>query len=459
MEKIAGKETALELKKELQRVTEALMVDDDDDLEITDYAIQTLCALKELKLKQSDFDQGFMKLKNLEFQEPPQEFRCPISGILMKDPVVAASGQTFEELSIRKWLNEGNTKCPQTHQLLPHTLLIPNYSIKNMIINWCKATSRGDAPRTSPTRADELGANVSREHQMELLERLSSSSLPDQMAAVKELRLLTARLPSARSLFGEINGATSLLLSPLLVERCYSDAALYEDVVATILNISTDHSCKMKILEGRSTSAVSFLSEALRSKKSETRGHAAAALSALSTVDSNKGVIGELGAVKPLIKLLEEGHPLASIDAASAILNLCTLIENRERALSQGVVRVVIDKIEGGVLMNEMVEILERMCGHERAVEEMEERDMVSRLLSIVRDDVGERSKEKCVAIVYSMCYSDPRKLEQVPYAREALFGLTKTGTSRAKRKATALLQRLNRLTNSTHDFWVGLSK
>lgn len=94
MEKIAEEKTVLELKKELRRVMEALVVDDDDDgfdLGFTDNAIQTLCALKELKLKQRDC--GFVKLKNLDFQDPPLEFRCPISGILMQDPVVAASGQ------------------------------------------------------------------------------------------------------------------------------------------------------------------------------------------------------------------------------------------------------------------------------------------------------------------------------------------------------------------------------
>lgn len=94
--------TGAELKKELQRVVEALVEEDDDDynLETTENAIKTLCALKDLKLNQSD--QEFLQLKNLDFQEPPQEFRCPISGILMNDPVVLASGQVgfWDSLSL-----------------------------------------------------------------------------------------------------------------------------------------------------------------------------------------------------------------------------------------------------------------------------------------------------------------------------------------------------------------------
>lgn len=454
MEKIAENKTVLELKKELQRVTEALMVDDDGDdcdLGFTDNAIRTLYALKELKLKQSD--RGFIKLKNLEFQEPPLEFRCPISGILMQDPVVAASGQTFEELSIRKWLKDGNRKCPETDQLLSHTVLIPNHSIKKMIVNWCKA-SKGDVPRSSSlTRGEEFGANSTREHLVELLERLSSSSSSDQMAAVKELRLLTARLPSVRALFGEIKGAISHLFSPFLIERCYFDAALYDDVVATILNISIDDTNKRKIVEW-SPSAISFLTDALRSSNVETRGCAAAALSALSTVDSNKRTIGESGAIKWLIKLLEEGHPLALRDAASAVLNLCTLVENRERALSEGAVTAIMDKIIARVLIDEMLEILARLSSHQRAIEEMEERGMLYCLFSILREETSERSKENCVAIVYTLCFSDRRKLvkiNEVERAHETLFCVASTGTSRAKRKATGLLERLNRFAFLSH--------
>ncbi|KAH6821734.1 hypothetical protein C2S53_020321 [Perilla frutescens var. hirtella] len=443
----------LELKKELQRVMEGVVVDDDDDdwdLGFTDNVIQTLYALKELKLKQSD--RGFIKLKNLEFQEPPQEFRCPISGNLMKDPVVAASGQTFEELSIRKWLKDGNRKCPQTDQLLSHTALIPNHSIKNMIVNWCKV-SKGDVPRSSLACGEEFGANSSREHLVELLERLPSSSLSGQMAAVKELRLLTARLPSVRALFGETNGAISRLLSPFLIERCYSDAALCDDVVATVLNISIDDSNKRKIVEDGPL-ALSLLSVALRSENGETRGYAAAALSALSTVDSNKLVIGESGAVKPLIKVLEEGHPLTLRDAASAVLNLCTLTENRERAISEGAVTAVVDKIIARVLIDEMLEILVRLSSHQRAIEEMEESGVLFCLFSVLREKTSERGKENCVAIVYTMCFSDRRKLvkiKEVENAHETLSRVAKTGTSRAKRKATGLLERLNRFAFISH--------
>ncbi|GAU11660.1 hypothetical protein TSUD_334730 [Trifolium subterraneum] len=68
----------------------------------------------------------------------PTYFRCPLSLELMLDPVIVASGQTYERQSIQKWLDNGLNVCPKTHQRLTHTNLIPNYTVKAMITNWCE---------------------------------------------------------------------------------------------------------------------------------------------------------------------------------------------------------------------------------------------------------------------------------------------------------------------------------
>ncbi|KAK7336873.1 hypothetical protein VNO77_17424 [Canavalia gladiata] len=68
----------------------------------------------------------------------PPYFRCPLSLELMSDPVIVASGQTYDRQSIQKWLDHGLTVCPKTHQKLIHTILITNYTVKAMIVNWCE---------------------------------------------------------------------------------------------------------------------------------------------------------------------------------------------------------------------------------------------------------------------------------------------------------------------------------
>ncbi|KAK6923994.1 U-box domain [Dillenia turbinata] len=68
----------------------------------------------------------------------PADFCCPLSLELMTDPVIGASGQTYERAFIRKWLDMGLTVCPRTRQTLAHTNLIPNYTVKALIANWCE---------------------------------------------------------------------------------------------------------------------------------------------------------------------------------------------------------------------------------------------------------------------------------------------------------------------------------
>ncbi|CAH8350376.1 unnamed protein product [Eruca vesicaria subsp. sativa] len=56
----------------------------------------------------------------------------------MRDPVVLASGQTYDKLFIQKWLSSGNRTCPKTQQVLSHTSLTPNLLISDMISKWSK---------------------------------------------------------------------------------------------------------------------------------------------------------------------------------------------------------------------------------------------------------------------------------------------------------------------------------
>ncbi|CAN6446697.1 unnamed protein product [Victoria cruziana] len=66
----------------------------------------------------------------------PDSFRCPISLEIMQDPVVIASGQTYERAWIQKWFNEGHDICPKTGRKLPHLSVIPNDCLKDLISSW-----------------------------------------------------------------------------------------------------------------------------------------------------------------------------------------------------------------------------------------------------------------------------------------------------------------------------------
>ncbi|XP_073131726.1 U-box domain-containing protein 4-like isoform X1 [Henckelia pumila] len=85
-----------------------------------------------------------VKLKQSQTCNPvpiPADFCCPLSLELMTDPVIVASGQTYERAFIRNWIDLGLTVCPKTRHTLGHTNLIPNYTVKALIANWCESNN------------------------------------------------------------------------------------------------------------------------------------------------------------------------------------------------------------------------------------------------------------------------------------------------------------------------------
>ncbi|XP_015087641.1 E3 ubiquitin-protein ligase PUB23-like [Solanum pennellii] len=80
--------------------------------------------------------------------EIPQYFLCPISLMIMKDPVTTVTGMTYDRESIEMWLLTGveeamTTTCPVTKQNLPRDieLLTPNHMLRRIIQAWCIANA------------------------------------------------------------------------------------------------------------------------------------------------------------------------------------------------------------------------------------------------------------------------------------------------------------------------------
>ncbi|XP_073039283.1 U-box domain-containing protein 9-like isoform X1 [Primulina eburnea] len=441
---------AMELKKELQKLVKAIVDEDDVNLEAIDRAHQMLCDLKELKLKKS----VFLKLHYQRFDHGavPEEFKCRLSKELMRDPVIIATGQTYDRPFIQKWLKSGNRTCPVTQQVLSHTILTPNHLIREMTAQWCKDHGFR-LPDSVQYTNEEVLTEADRIHFISLLEKMSST-VPKQKEAAKELRLLTKQMPSFRALFGESVDFIPQLLSPLSKSKFQTDfhLELQEDLITTLLNLSIHDNNKKLVAE--TPVVIPLLVDALKSGTIETRSNAAAALFTLSALDSNKELIGKSGALKPLIDLLNEGCSLAMRDTASAIFNLCIIHENKLRAVRDGAVRAILEKIKSRTHVDELLSILAMLSTNQKAIEDMGELGAIPCLLSILRETSCGRNKENCIAILHTICFSDRSKWKEIR-DEENVFGtisqLAQNGTSRAKRKAGGILEKLNRALHLTH--------
>ncbi|KAI3417780.1 RING-type E3 ubiquitin transferase [Psidium guajava] len=83
----------------------------------------------------------------------PEYFTCPISLQLMRDPVTAVTGITYDRESIEQWLSGGESAtCPVTKQpLAKGSDLTPNHTLRRLIQSWCNEnTSRGVDPVPTP---------------------------------------------------------------------------------------------------------------------------------------------------------------------------------------------------------------------------------------------------------------------------------------------------------------------
>ena len=62
----------------------------------------------------------------------PNHFLCPITKVIMIDPVLDAYGHSYEKAAIEQWLSNHDT-CPVTGAVLPNNTLTRNHALRNAI--------------------------------------------------------------------------------------------------------------------------------------------------------------------------------------------------------------------------------------------------------------------------------------------------------------------------------------
>jgi len=66
---------------------------------------------------------------------PPDEFVCPLTLDIMRDPVICEDGFTYERRAISKWLETRRTS-PMTRQSIDERRVEPNYGLARAIHLW-----------------------------------------------------------------------------------------------------------------------------------------------------------------------------------------------------------------------------------------------------------------------------------------------------------------------------------
>ncbi|MCL7044304.1 hypothetical protein MKW94_024457 [Papaver nudicaule] len=394
------------------------------------------------KVPASDGKCQASNVKNPKSAAVPDDFRCPISLEMMRDPVTVSTGQTYERVCIEKWVEAGHVTCPKTQQSLANLTLTPNYVLRSLISKWCESNGL-----ESPKRTGTCGPNTTsfctpaeRAKVGILLRKLQSGNLEDQRSAAGELRLLAKKNADNRICITEA-GAIPLLIGLLSTV----DRRTQEHAVTALLNLSICEDNKSCII---TSGALPGIVHVLKKGSMEARENAAATLFSLSVLDANKATIGSSGAITALVALLVEGSQRGKKDAATALFNLCKYQGNKGKAVRAGLVPALLKLLKepGASMADESVAILSMLASHTEGKAAIGASDALPTLVSLIGSG-SPRNRENATSVLVRLCSSDQQHLIE---AQELgimgpLLDLAEHGTERGKRKAGQLLECINR--------------
>jgi len=114
----------------------------------------------------------------IEEDEIPNYFKCPITKEPMEFPVIAIDGFTYEKSAIEKWIST-NMNSPVTGQKLMSNTLFDNKLIKSMIDKYFYSKLKHDSFKTKFQNSEKECLSPTILHQkckLSKLNRLSRSS-------------------------------------------------------------------------------------------------------------------------------------------------------------------------------------------------------------------------------------------------------------------------------------------
>lgn len=377
----------------------------------------------------------------------PVDFRCPISLDLMKDPVVVATGQTYDRSSINHWIDSAHNTCPKTGQILAHTNLISNRALKNLIALWCKEqkipfeTTEINCRLTS-SAAYKAALEATKMTVSFIVNKLSVS--PSAEAAnrlVYELRMLAKTDTDNRACIAEAGAISSLV--KYLTSR---DRTLQVNAVTTILNLSILDSNKKRIME--TSGVLDGITQVLISGATwEAKENSAATIFSLSAVhEYRKKLAKRANIVKGLVELTNEGPSSAKRDALVAILNLAGEREAVGKLIDGGVVAMALGVAEE--FPEEAMAIIASIAKRGGVAAVVKVPQAVQTIAGVFKDGPP-RARESSAAAIVSVCRRGGgdvvAELASMTGMERAVWEVMATGTERAKRKARSLLRIVRR--------------
>ncbi|KAK8529304.1 hypothetical protein V6N13_102237 [Hibiscus sabdariffa] len=500
----------LHLMRKYSKLFRSEVSDDNDSQGSTPCSPTVLCSLEDGGAAGNGqaFERHLSKLSSFNFKPnirrfgqmplPPEELRCPISLQLMYDPVIIASGQTYERICIEKWFGDGHDTCPKTQQKLPHLSLTPNYCVKGLIANWCEqngllnpdgppesldlnywrlalsesetANSRSvdsigscnlkgvkvgpleesgtieevegnEADNEPPCPQEEVYEVNVLERYQDLLSVLNEEeNLRRRCKVAEQIRILLKDDEEARIFMGA-NGFVEGLLRFLESAVREGNAMAQETGAMALFNLAVNNNRNKELMLA---AGVILLLEDMLSNSNANESATALYLN-LSCLEQAKSIIGSSKAVPFLVQLLGgETDPQCKLDALHTLYNLSTVHSNIPSLLSAGIVNFLQPLVVSGdhAWTEKSIAVLLNLASSQAGKSEIiSASGLISGLASVL--DTGELiEQEQAVACLLLLCIGDEKCSQMVLQEGviPALVSISVNGTTRGREKSQKLL-------------------
>lgn len=333
--------------------------------------------------------------------EIPSHFLCPISIQLMRDPVIVATGMTYDRESIEKWLFTcKNSTCPMTKQELPNTDLTPNHNLRRLIQAWCTVNSSNGIERIPTPKPP-----VEKSQILKLIKDAKNSS-NTQIKCLQKLRSISQGSQSNRKSL-EAAGAVEFLAS--VIEK--NDEAC--DEALNLLYHLDASDAELRKLMSDDRKFVETLMPVLKCGSFQSRAYAIMMLkSAFRVADPV-----QLMSTKPEI-FIEIVHILkdqiskqASKAALKLLVELCPWGRNRIKAVEAGAVLILIELLldSSERRASELIlTLLDQLCRTADGRADLLKHGAGLAIVSKKIFRVSQAASERAVRILSSICKYSP---------------------------------------------------
>ncbi|KAK1423826.1 hypothetical protein QVD17_19135 [Tagetes erecta] len=381
----------------------------------------------------------------------PYHFRCPISLELMKDPVIVATGQTYDRSSIESWVATGNVTCPVTRLPLNDVVtFIPNHTLRRLIQEWCVA-NRSYGVERIPTPKQPADPVIVRS----LLNQAASESNTShaRLSALRRLRGLARDSDKNRTVISSSShNAHEILIGILFSEMNLNSSELNLEALAILSSFPlTESEC---VLISSDPERILFIISLLSHMSIDVRVNSASLieniLAGTRSTEQRAQISNHDEVFDRVIGLLNYPltYPRAMKVGIKALFALCLVKQHRHKAVDAGAVEALIDRLPDFEKCDaeRALATVELLCRIPEGCAAFASHALTVPLLVKIILKISDRATEYAAGALLSLCTSAERLQREAVVAgvlTQLLLLVQSDCTERAKRKAQMLLKLL----------------